>query len=218
MQIVGFIYDNSMHDLSAINEVISNAVRSSSYNTVLLSSCIFIVYTLIIKIIDMLKAKNRNRPVIEMATAIKDIGSNIIKLNNVLDKTFKDAEHKDYIRCKNAIRLAFEAMKSKLNEECIETIITNHIEENKEQIVENILKLISTEYYKVYSILSNYEIDNVNVASQLDKRWIEQISNTIISVIYGKKSDISRILQLQHRLNIEIGKYETYIDNKVFSK
>ena len=207
-----------MHDLTAINEVISNAVKSSSYNTVLLSSCVFIIYTLIIKVIDMLKAKSRNKPIIEMATAIKDIGSNIIKLNNVLDKTFKDAEHKDYIKCKNAIRLAFEALKSKLNEDCIETIITNHIEENKEQIVENILKLVSTEYYKVYSILSNYEIDNVNVASQLDKRWIEQISNTIISVIYGKKSDISRILQLQHRLNIEIGKYETYIDNKIFSK
>lgn len=207
-----------MHDLTAINEVISNAVKSSSYNTVLLSSCVFIIYTLIIKVIDMLKVKSRNKPIIEMATAIKDIGSNIIRLNNVLDKTFKDAEHKDYIRCKNAIRLAFEALKSKLNEDCIETIITNHVEENKEQIVENILKLVSTEYYKVYSILSNYEIDNVNVASQLDKRWIEQISNTIISVIYGKKSDISRILQLQHRLNIEIGKYETYIDNKVFSK
>lgn len=207
-----------MHDLSTINELISNAVRSSSYNTVLLSSCVFIIYTLIIKVIDILKAKSRNKPIIEMATAIKDIGSNVIKLNNVLDKTFKDAEHKDYIRCKNAIRLAFEALKSKLNEDCIETIITNHVEENKEQIVENILKLVSTEYYKVYSILSNYEIDNVNVASQLDKRWIEQISNTIISVIYGKKSDISRILQLQHRLNIEIGKYETYIDNKVFSK
>lgn len=207
-----------MHDLSTINELISNAVRSSSYNTVLLSSCVFIIYTLIIKVIDMIKAKSRNKPIIEMATAIKDIGSNVIKLNNVLDKTFKDAEHKDYIRCKNAIRLAFEALKSKLNEDCIETIITNHVEENKEQIVENILKLVSTEYYKVYSILSNYEIDNVNVASQLDKRWIEQISNTIISVIYGKKSDISRILQLQHRLNIEIGKYETYIDNKVFSK
>lgn len=207
-----------MHDLSTINELISNAVRSSSYNTVLLSSCVFIIYTLIIKVIDMLKAKSRNKPIIEMATAIKDIGSNVIKLNNVLDKTFKDAEHKDYIRCKNAIRLAFEALKSQLNEDCIETIITNHVEENKEQIVENILKLVSTEYYKVYSILSNYEIDNVNVASQLDKRWIEQISNTIISVIYGKKSDISRILQLQHRLNIEIGKYETYIDNKVFSK
>ena len=207
-----------MHDLTAINEVISNAVKSSSYNTVLLSSCVFIIYTLIIKVIDMLKTKSRNKPIIEMATAIKDIGSNIIRLNNVLDKTFKDAEHKDYIRCKNAIRLAFEALKSKLNEDCIETIITNHIEENKEQIIENILKLVSTEYYKVYSILSNYEIDNVNVASQLDKRWIEQISNTIISVIYGKKSDISRILQLQHRLNIEIGKYETYIDNKIFSK
>lgn len=207
-----------MHDLSIINELINNAVRSSSYNTVLLSSCVFIIYTLIIKVIDMLKAKSRNKPIIEMATAIKDIGSNVIKLNNVLDKTFKDAEHKDYIRCKNAIRLAFEALKSKLNEDCIETIITNHVEENKEQIVENILKLVSTEYYKVYSILSNYEIDNVNVASQLDKRWIEQISNTIISVIYGNKSYISRILQLQHRLNIEIGKYETYIDNKVFSK
>ena len=207
-----------MHDLSTINELISNAVKSSSYNTVLLSSCVFIIYTLIVKVIDIIKAKNRNKPIIEMATAIKDIGSNIIKLNNILDKTFKDAEHKDYIRCKNAIRLAFEALKSKLNEDCIETIITNHVEENKEQIVENILKLVSTEYYKVYSILSNYEIDNINVASQLDKRWIEQISNTIISVIYGKKSDISRILQLQHRLNIEIGKYETYIDNKVFSK
>lgn len=207
-----------MHDLTTINELISDAVKSSSYNTVLLSSCVFIVYTLIIKVIDMLKAKSRNKPIIEMANAIKEIGSNIVKLNNVLDKTFKDAEHKTYIRCKNAIHLAFEALKSKLNEDCIETIITNHIEENKEQIIENIFKLVSTEYYKVYSILSNYEIDNVNVASQLDKKWIEQIANTIISVIYGKKSDISRILQLQHRLNIEIGKYETYIDNQMFSK
>ena len=207
-----------MHDLSTINELINDAVKSSSYNTVLLSSCVFIVYTLIIKVIDMLKAKSRNKPIIKMANAIKEIGSNIIKLNNVLDKTFKDAKHKTYIRCKNAIHLSFEALKSKLNEECIETIITNHIEENKEQIVESINKLVSTEYYRVYSILSNYEIDNVNVASQLDKKWIDQLTNTIISVMYGKKSDISRILQLQHRLNIEIGKYETYIDNKMFSK
>ena len=215
---MGFLIKNVMHDLTTINEVISNAVKSSSYNTVLLSSCVFIIYTIIVKVIDMLKAKSRNKPILDMANAIKEVSTNVVKLNNVLDKTFKNAEHKEYVKCKNAIHLAFETMKAHLNEDCIETIITNHVEENKELIIENVNKLVNTEYWKVYSALSIYEIDNANVTNYLDKKWIDQIVETIISVIYSKKSDVNRVLRLQHRLNIEISKYETYIDNKVFSR
>lgn len=207
-----------MHDLTTINELISNAVKTSSYNTVLLSSSIFIIYTFIVKVIDMIKAKNRNKPIMEMAIAIKEVSDNVIKLNGILDKTFKYAEQKEYVRCRNTIHLSFESLKYRLTEDCISAIINNHIEENKELVVENVNKLVNTEYYKIYSVLTNYEIDNVNVASQLDKRWINEIVNTILTVMYNKKSDLSRISQLQHRLSIEIGNYETYVDNRVFSK
>lgn len=207
-----------MNDLTTINNIISNAVESSSYNTVLLSSCIFIVYTLIIKVIDVFKAKSRNRPILEMAVAVKEVSSNVVKLNSILDKTFKDVEQKEHLRTKDAIRLAFNSFKYKVGEDCIDTIINNHIDDNKELIIENVNKLVNTEYYKVYSVLSNYEIDNINVASQLDKRWIDEIVNTILTVMYNKRSETSRIMQLQHRLSIEIGNYETYIDNKIFSK
>ena len=77
----------TMHDLQTINDIVSTAVKNSSYVTVIISSCVFIVYTLIIKIVDYFKSKNRAKPMIEMANAIKLISDNVSTLNKVLDKT-----------------------------------------------------------------------------------------------------------------------------------
>lgn len=207
-----------MHDLTTINDIISTAVENSSYNTVLLSSCVFIIYTIIIKIIDILKDKSRNKPILEMANAIKDISSNVVRLNSVLDKTFKDAEQKDYIKCKDVIMLTFNHFKHQLIDDCINTITNNHIEENKDLIIENVNKLVNTEYYKMYSVFANYEIDNTNLSTLLNKQWIDEVVNNILTIMYNKKSKTSRMSQLKHRLCIEIGNYEIYIDNKIFSK
>ena len=76
-----------MNDLQSINDLISSAVKDSSYITVIISSCVFLIYTAIVKIVDIVKAKDRAKPLLEMANAVKEISQNVVKLNTVLDKT-----------------------------------------------------------------------------------------------------------------------------------
>ena len=46
----------TMHDFQTINDIVSTAVKNSSYVTVIISSCVFILYTLIIKVVDYFKS------------------------------------------------------------------------------------------------------------------------------------------------------------------
>ena len=93
----------------------------------------------------------------------------------------------------------------------------NNIEKNKEFITDNITKLVSTEYYKLYSILSSYEINEVNVANRLKEEWIKEVADNMIAIIYDGQEAISRINQLNNRLFVYIGEYSTYINNKTFN-
>ena len=106
------LYFNLMNELQTVNDIISNAVKNSSYITVLISSGVFIAYTLIIKLVDLYKSKAKNKPLLEMASAIKDVGENVVKLNQVLSKTIKDAEQKEYDRIDNIIITSFLSFKS----------------------------------------------------------------------------------------------------------
>ena len=206
-----------MTDFQTINEIVAESVRNSSYYTVAISSCVFILYTLIIQLVSYFKSKSKNKPLIEMSNALKEMAENIVKLNSVLDKTFKEAERKELQKCKTVIELGFRNMASHISEVCESIIMHNNIEKNKEFIVDNIAKVVSTEYYKLYSILSAYEINEVNVASKLKEDWIKQISNNIIATVYNGQDAMSRISQLNSRLLIYIAEYATYLNNKLFN-
>ena len=95
--------------------------------------------------------------------------------------------------------------------------IHNNVEQNKIFITENITKLVSTEYFKLYSILSSYEINEVNVASKLKEEWIKEIAENVLAIVYDGQDAISRINQLNNRLYIYINDYSTYINNKTFN-
>ena len=146
-----------------------------------------------------------------------EMTENIVKLNTILDKTLKDAERKEISKCKIVIDLAFRTFASRISQQCESIITHNNIEINKEFITDNIAKLVSTEYYKLYSILSAYEINEVNVASRLKEEWIKEVSNNIIAIVYAEQDAISRINQLNSRLLIYSCDYSTYINNKTFN-
>ena len=206
-----------MNDFQTINDIVNESVRNSSYYTVAISSCVFILYTLIVNLISYFKAKNKNKPILEMSKAMKEMTENIVKLNAVLDKTFKEAERKEIHKCKNVIELAFRNFASRISQECEDIITHNNIEKNKEFITDNITKLVSTEYYKLYSILSSYEINEVNVANRLKEEWIKEVADNMIAIIYDGQEAISRINQLNNRLFVYIDEYSTYINNKTFN-
>ena len=206
-----------MDNFQTITEIVNESVRNSSYVTVIISSCVFISYTLIVKLIDYFKAKNKNNQLVDMANAIKENTSNIVKLNSVLDKTLKDAERKEIRQCEKAITLAFKGFGYRLSQECIATIVHNNIEENKSLVIENINKIVNAEYYKLYSTLSAYEINDVNVATKLKEEWIKEVADNLIAIIYNKQSAIIRVTQINNRLNIYVNEYSTFISNKIFN-
>ena len=206
-----------MHDFQTINDLVNESVRNSSYYTVAISSCVFILYALITNLVSYFKAKSKNKPLIEISKAMIEMTENIVKLNTILDKTLKDAERKEASKCKVVIDLAFRNFASRISQQCESIITHNNIEKNKEFITDNITKLVSTEYYKLYSILSAYEINEVNVASKLKEEWIKEVSNNIIAIVYTGQDAISRINQLNNRLLIYSCDYTTYINNKTFN-
>lgn len=206
-----------MEDLQTINDIINGAVKNSSYITVLISSGVFILYTLIIKIVDLYKNKDRNKPLLEMASAIKEVSENVVKLNQVLDKTIQNAEFKESSRIEHIICTSFDSFKCGIIDHCIDVIIHNNIAKNKESVKQNLYKTVSTEYYKLYSIFSAYEKDSINVATKIKEEWIDEITNECLTIIYDEASDVIRIRQLNTKLNLISEEYSIYLKNKILN-
>ena len=212
-----FIFFIEMEDLQTVNDIINGAVKNSSYITVLISSCVFIAYTLIIKVVELFKAKDRNKPIVEMASAIKKVSENVVKLNQVLDKTFQDAEVKEIGKINNIVATSLNSFKSYVLDKCIDIIIHNNIDSNKELVTQTVYKTVNTEYYKLYSIFSAYEHDSVNMATKIREEWIDEITNECINVIYNGDDSINRIRQLNSKLTLLSEAYSVYIKNKIFN-
>lgn len=206
-----------MEEFNQINDIIAESIKDTSYVTVLISSGVYLAYTLIIKLVDLFKAKDRNRPIVEMAAAVKQVSENVVKLNGVLDKAFQDAETKERNKVKNAICTAFDSFKWAVANTCHEIIIHNNIEQNKVLIKQNLFKVISTEYYKLYNVFSAYELDGICVATKLKEEWIEVITNECLDIIYDGQDSINRISQISNKLLILTNEYSIYINNKVFN-
>ena len=189
-----------MNDFQTINDIVNESIRNSSYISAAICSAVFVCYTLIIKLVEYFKAKQKNKPLLEMAAALRENTANIVKLNSVLDKTLKDAERKELRQCESAINM-----------------IHNNIEDNKELIVDNIHKLVNSEYYKLYSSLSAFEIKEVNVASKLNEEWIKEIADNVINIVYNNQDAMTRITQVSNRISIFANEYSTIISNKIFN-
>lgn len=208
---------NKVDELQTINNIVSDAVKNSSYTTVFISSSVFIIYTLIVKLVDFYKSKDKNKPLLQMASAIKEISENVVKLNTVLDKQIQNAESKELTKVRQVISLAFDSFRANISKTCNEIIIHNNIDENRELIRENISKTISTEYYKLYNVFSAYEIDGVNIATKIKDEWIDDTTKECLEVIYDGQGKDVRIGQVLNKLTIIANEYSIYVNNKVFN-
>ena len=206
-----------MEELKTINDVINESIRDSSYVTVIISSCVFISYTLITRLIEYFKAKTKDKPLLEMSKAMREMGDNIAKLNSVLNKTFEDAQKKELKQCESAIQLGFKALGFKLIQECSYIIAHNNIDKNKELIHNNLHKVVNTEYYKLYSSLSVYEINETNVASKLKEEWIKELVDAIVPIMYDGQDAVIRIAHINDKVNILVSEYSIYLSNKTFN-
>ena len=206
-----------MDDFNQINQIVSDAIKDSSYITVLISSGVYILYTLIVRLVDLFKAKDRNKPLIQMASAIKEVSENVVKLNTVLDKQIQNAESKELTKVRQVINLAFDSFRANISKTCNEIIIHNNIDTNRDLIRENLFKTISTEYYKLYNVFSAYEVDGINIATKIKDEWIDDTTKECLEVIYDGQNKDVRIGQILNKLTIIANEHSVYVNNKVFN-
>lgn len=206
-----------MYDFNQVNQIVSDAIKNSSYITVLISSGVYILYTLIIRLVDLFKAKDRNKPLIQMASAITEVSENVVKLNTVLDKQIQDAESKELTKVRQVISLAFDSFRANISKTCNEIIIHNNIDKNKDLIRENLFKTVSTEYYKLYNVFSAYEVDGINIATKIKDEWIDDTTKECLEVIYDGQDKDVRIGQILNKLTIIANEHSVYVNNKVFN-
>ena len=206
-----------MDDFNQINQIVSDAIKDSSYITVLISSGVYILYTLIIRLVDLFKAKDRNKPLIQMASAIKEVSENVVKLNTVLDKQIQNAESKELTKVRQVISLAFDSFRANISKTCNEIIIHNNIDTNRDLIRQNLFKTISTEYYKLYNVFSAYEVDGINIATKIKDEWIDDTTKECLEVIYDGQDKDVRIGQILNKLTIIANEHSVYVNNKVFN-
>ena len=205
-----------MEEFHTINDIVSESIKTTSLWSVLISSVVFILYTLIVKVVDYFKNKNKEKPIIEMANAIKLISNNVEALNKILDKTFKDAEIKENSRVSNIIPIGFNSFKSSICTKISPVIITND-NDNRETVKQNVYKIVSTEYYKLYSVFSAYEIGGVNVATKLKDDWIEDVANDCTNIVFSDGDAIRRLGKLSKKLEMLCEEYSIFVNNKVFN-
>lgn len=169
---------------------------------------IIAIYLIIVKIIDNKKENIQTKLNTELVQSITNI-------SNFITEATKNVVNKDKNKCNSAItdsmnKAIYEIMKYFVN-----TLVNNHIDINKDNILNNIHDLCNAQFYYVYNVLSLYEFKGTRVSEFLKKDWMEEIENIIIKIMYSDKlSREEKILSFQTKLNTKFESYIVYITNK----
>lgn len=167
-----------------------------------------IIYLLIIKIVDSRKESKQ-------AKVSKQLADSVSEISTFIRAMMTDAVNKDKDKCKSAIEDAMFASGLRLVSFVNDTILHNHIHENKDNIVANIHNIVNAEYYTIYSSLSLYTINNNKVCDVMKSEWMLEIEKDITDIIYSDKlADSDKINIFMHKINIRIQSYITYVINK----
>lgn len=170
------------------------------------------VYLIIVKIIDGRISKNQAEINNKLSDSINNISDFITGLT-------KSVINKDITKCKNSVEDSIYASGMRLINFVTSTIINNHIEINAKNIESNIHNIVNAEFYNVYTTLSLYIINNNKVSKFLNKEWIDEVKNDIISIIYDNKlSKEDKILTFENKINIRFQSYVTYIINNAIKE
>lgn len=147
----------------------------------------------------------------DIVEAMKEVS---VQLHNVTNNIVE----RDKEKCKMSIELAFSCFAKELCDYTFLTIYNNHITENKEIITSNTQTIVNSEYYKVYSVLSLYEINGHKVSSFLKEEWIVNFEQAILNILLNDRCEpMNKMSMLRNKLNIKAKDCSNYIYNNAFN-
>lgn len=185
-------------------ELISDALKQGIAPAIVVA-----IYLIITKSLDNKREEAQIKLSSELTKSINVISEFLTDITkNIIDREKE--------KCKNAIEDAMFSSGLRLVTFISSTIINNHINDNKTNILSNINNIVNTEFYSIYSTLSMYKINNVIVSSYLDKEWMNTIEQDMIDIIYNNIMDKDdKILSFSNKITLKFQTYVTYITNNI---
>lgn len=192
----------SMVFLFLFMDVLNSAIQQGIAPAIVVA-----IYLIITKFIDSRKENAQIKINSELTKSINTISNFIITIT-------KNIIEKDKEKCKNAINDSMCAFGMRLINFVSATIVNNHIDTNRANIIANIHNIVNGEYYTMYSALSVYVINDIRVSDVLEKEWMASIEQDMIDIIYGVNlSKEDRILSFNNKINLKLQSYITYVIN-----
>ena len=162
------------------------------------------IYLVITKIIDTKRESEQARLSSKLVDSINDISSFVKDLTKNIISVDKD-------KCRNSIKDAMYASGMRLINFVSSTIINNHVDKNKTNILENIKSIVNAEFYSVYNTLSMYSIEGNKISDYLNKDWMKDVEDDIVNIIYDVNlNKEEKILAFSNKINIKFQSYITY--------
>ena len=174
-------------------------------------SIVVAIYLVLNKVIEARKESKQAKVNINVVESFN-------KLNNFLDYITKDIIAKESDRRDLAIKNAFDRFENSIVKFSLTTIVNNHIDINKENILDNAKHTILSEFYALQSALSLYSPEESNLSSYIKIDWQDEIYKDIIDIIYKEKfTKDQKIYALYNKVNIRVNEYKSIILKEHFN-
>ena len=174
-------------------------------------SIVVAIYLVLNKIIEARKESKQAKVNINVVESFN-------KLNNFLDYITKDIIAKESDRRDLAIKNAFDRFENSIVKFSLTTIVNNHIDINKENILDNAKHTILSEFYALQSALALYSPEESNLSTYVKIDWQDEIYKDIIDIIYKEKfTKDQKIYALYNKVNIRVNEYKSIILKEHFN-
>lgn len=180
-----------------------------------LSSLITIsIFLLLYKWLDNKKKTESEKFVSSISDTLDEVSKSLLQVSTFITDITKNIIDKDKDKCKTAIDDAMLASAMRLTIFVTNTVINNHVQTNKDNILANIHNIVNAEFYTVFSSLSLYKINGVKVSDNMKKDWMPSVEKSIIEIVFNDNlSKEDKISSFNNKINLKFQSYITYITN-----
>lgn len=192
-----------------MNEIIESALNQGLSSLITIS-----IFLLLYKWLDNKKKTESEKFVSSISDTLDEVSKSLLQVSTFITDITKNIIDKDKDKCKTAIDDAMLASAMRLTIFVTNTVINNHVQTNKDNILANIHNIVNAEFYTVFSSLSLYKINGVKVSDNMKKDWMSSVEKSIIEIVFNNNlSKEDKISSFNNKINLKFQSYITYITN-----
>lgn len=192
-----------------MKEIIESALNQGLSSLITIS-----IFLLLYKWLDNKKKTESEKFVSSISDTLDEVSKSLLQVSTFITDITKNIIDKDKDKCKIAIDDAMLASAMRLTIFVTNTVINNHVQTNKDNILANIHNIVNAEFYTVFSNLSLYKINGVKVSDNMKKDWMPSVEKSIIEIVFNNNlSKEDKISSFNNKINLKFQSYITYITN-----